>query len=230
MPRLLDLFCGAGGAAMGYHRAGFEVVGVDINPQPHYPFEFHQGDALTFPLDGFDAIHASPPCQAYSRMRHLPWVKARTADHWDSIPPTKALLATARVPWVIENVVGAPLDGIMLCGCMFGLEFDDGTPLYRKRLFESSVFMLAPGHAKHTRAMLPGPMLGNRAQLMSGIGKRDKLDYIIAGKGRTAGTPGLWGGAMGVDWMTIKEMAQAIPPAYTEWIGLQLMAALKVAA
>jgi DNA (cytosine-5)-methyltransferase 1 len=195
--RLLDLFCGAGGAAMGYHRAGFEVVGVDINPQPHYPFEFHQADALTYPLDGFDAIHASPPCQAYSRMRHLPWVKARTDDHWDSIPPTRALLDTATVPWVIENVVGAPLDG---------------------------------SHPKHTKAMLPGPMLGNRAQLMSGIGKRDKLDYIIAGKGRTAGTPGLWGGAMEIDWMTIKEMAQAIPPAYTEWIGQQLMAALRVAA
>ena len=76
-PRLLDLFCGAGGAAMGYHRAGFDVVGVDIESQSRYPFEFHQADAMTYSLDGFDAIHASPPCQGYSRLRHLPWLKDR---------------------------------------------------------------------------------------------------------------------------------------------------------
>jgi len=162
-------------------------------------------------------------------MRYLPWVKAKIADYWDSIPPTRARLESSGLPWVIENVTGAPLDGIMLCGCMFGLQFDDGVPLYRKRLFESSFFMLAPGHPKHTQAMLSGPLLGDRAQRMSGI-RRDKLDYIIAGKGRTAGTPALWGGAMGVDWMTIKEMAQAIPPAYTEWIGEQLLSVLKVPA
>jgi len=225
-PRLLDLFCGAGGAAMGYHRAGFEVVGVDLAPQPRYPFEFHQADALTFPVDGFDAIHASPPCQAYSRMRHLPWVKAKVNDYWDSIPPTQMLLDSVDVPWVIENVVGAPLDGITLCGCMFGLGFEDGVPLYRKRLFASSVFLLAPGHGSHTKPMVAGPLLKNRAQIMSGIG-RDKLDYIIAGKGRTAGMGAFWGGAMGIDWMTIKELSQAIPPAYTEWIGTQLLAALQ---
>src|SRR5512140_2399640 len=103
-PILLDLFCGAGGAAMGYHRAGFDVVGVDIKPQPHYPFEFHQADALTFPLAGFDAIHASPPCQAYSAMRTT-W-NARN-DHPDLLPPTRAMLEAANIPWVIENVPGA---------------------------------------------------------------------------------------------------------------------------
>src|SRR5215472_5910436 len=104
-PLLLDLFCGAGGAAMGYHRAGFDVVGVDIAPQPRYPFEFHQADAMTFPLDGFDAIHASPPCQDYSKaMRHL-----ATVNYPRLIYPIRdRLRATARL-WIIENVAGAPL-------------------------------------------------------------------------------------------------------------------------
>jgi DNA (cytosine-5)-methyltransferase 1 len=194
-PRLLDLFCGAGGAGMGYHRAGFEVVGVDIKPQPHYPFEFHQADALTFPLEGFDAIHASPPCQAYSIMRHLPWLKGR--DYWDSIPPTRERLAEARVPWVIENVQGAPLDGIMLCGQMFGLVLPDGRPVYRHRLFESTVPMLAPGHPRHYRIQRPGSMLGQRASEMAD--------------------------GMGIDWMTKAGRGQAIPPAYTEWVGQRLL-------
>jgi DNA (cytosine-5)-methyltransferase 1 len=218
---------------MGYHRAGFDVVGVDIAPQPHYPFEFIQADAIEYLSEtmavGFDAVHASPPCQAYSRMRHLPWVKARVADYWDSIPPTLAALRTIDRPWVVENVTGAPLDGITLCGCMFALAFDDGVPLYRKRLFASSVFMLAPGHGRHTRAIVPGPLLKDRARRINGQHTgRDKLDYIIAGKGRTAGTPALWSGAMGTPWMSIKEMAQAIPPAYTEWIGRQLLASIEV--
>ena len=113
-PRLLDLFSGAGGAAMGYHRAGFEVVGVDIKPQPHYPFEFHQADALTFPLDGFDAIHASPPCQAYSTMTRKP------SDHPDLYAPTRSRLVATGLPYVIENVIGAPYThGFVLCGSMF---------------------------------------------------------------------------------------------------------------
>src|SRR3989304_5094805 len=106
-PKLLDLFCGAGGAAMGYHRAGFDVVGVDIKPQPHYPFEFHQADAMTWPLDGFDAIHASPPCPGSSRLRRLPWLKGR---EWPLlIPGVRRRLVAAGVPWVIENVMDAPL-------------------------------------------------------------------------------------------------------------------------
>lgn len=201
---------------------------MDLEPQPRYPFEFHQMDALYVldhgtephsavnPLD-FDLIHASPPCQAYSRLRHLPWVKARTAEYWDSLPPTLAALSRQPVPWIVENVASAPLDGIQLCGGMFGLQFEDGTPLYRHRRFASSFFLLAPGHAKHVTAMRPGPLLGDRAR--RGYGKRDKLDYIIAGKGRTAGTGQFWSSAMGIDWMTIKELAQAIPPAYTEWLG-----------
>ena len=98
---------------------GFEVVGVDLAPQPRYPFEFHEADALTYPLDGFDAIHASPPCQRYSRLRTLP--RLRDREYWDSVPPTRARLQASGVPWILENVEGAPVDGITLCGLMFGL-------------------------------------------------------------------------------------------------------------
>lgn len=191
-PRLLDLFCGAGGAAMGYHRAGFDVVGVDIKPQKHYPFEFHQIDAMTLEpwwLQQFDAIHASPPCQHYSVMRHLPWLKDK--EYWDSIPPTRKLLIAAGRPWVMENVTGAKLDANYLCGTMFGL------PFFRHRLFETSFFWLAPTHPLHKEVMKLGRMFGNRAH-------------------ETAAR-------MQIDWMTREERSQAIPPAYTEFIGRELM-------
>ena len=130
-PRLLDLFSGAGGAAMGYHEAGFDVVGVDIDPQPRYPFEFHQADALTFPLDGYDAIHASPPCQAYTQLGK--------GEHPRLIEPIRVRLQSAGVPYVIENVVGAPLrNPVKLCGSTFGLH------VKRHRLFETNVPMLVP--------------------------------------------------------------------------------------
>src|SRR5262245_41316846 len=116
MPRLADLFCGAGGAGMGYHRLGFEVVGVDIKPQPNYPFEFHQADALTFPLEGFDAVHASPPCQHASALS----VMANAGEYPDLIPPTRERLIASGLPYVIENVVGAVLIGpFTLCGASF---------------------------------------------------------------------------------------------------------------
>ncbi len=121
-PRLLDLFCGAGGCSVGYHRAGFDVVGVDINPQPNYPFEFHQADAMEFPLDGFDVIHASPPCQAYSVTRHI---KCTGNNHSDLVGAVRNKIS--EYPHVIENVAGSPLmrGSVMLCGLMFGLS----TPL-----------------------------------------------------------------------------------------------------
>ena len=202
--RLLDLFCGAGGAAMGYHRAGFEVVGVDIKPQPHYPFEFHQADALTYPLDGFDAIHASPPCQAYS------WAARRwDIPRADLVDATRDLLLVAGLPWVIENVPGAPLRGpAILCGRMFDL------PLIRHRLFETDWQLWPlPGHPRCV-----GLIKAGKAVTVAGHGG----DNVRGNGGRAAKRA-----AMGIDWMDDTELNEAIPPAYTEWIGVQLMAHLE---
>ena len=157
-PRLLDLFCGAGGAAMGYHRAGFEVVGVDIAPQKRYPFEFHQGDALEFIAahgHEFDAIHASPPCQAYANVTR--WT-GRQSDHPDLAGPTRGALDATGLPWVIENVVGAPIrPDIVLCGTQFRI------PIIRHRWFELSFpyFGLMPA-CRHLGA-LPFIHKGERA-------------------------------------------------------------------
>ncbi len=219
-PRLLDLFCGAGGATAGYQRAGFHVTGVDIEPQPHYcGDEFHQADALTFPLDGldgFDAIHASPPCQGYSRMRHLPWLAGN--EYPLLIEPVRDRLTASGAPYVIENVEDSPLQrvpslfgvhGVLLCGSMFGL------PIYRHRPFESNVILLQPAHPRHRHVITPGRMLKNRGRITAwqqegGVGGHmGNVDRVRL--------------AMGIDWMTAKEIGQAIPPAYTEWIGAQLM-------
>jgi DNA (cytosine-5)-methyltransferase 1 len=130
-PLLLDLFCGAGGASVGYHGAGFDVIGVDLHPQPRYPFEFVQADALTFPLDGFDAIHASPPCQHYANVTS--WRGSRQ-DHPDLIAATRRALQASGLPWVIENVPEAPVrPDFLLCGSQFGLK------VRRHRAFETSL-------------------------------------------------------------------------------------------
>lgn len=206
--RLLDLFCGAGGAAMGYHRAGFdEIVGVDIKPQKHYPFTFVLGDALEYcRLHGaeFDAIHASPPCQCYSVTQNI-W--HNQAKHPDLVVPTReALIATGR-PYVIENVPGAPLvNPIVLCGAMFGLH------VYRHRLFESNTLLLAPSHVRHVAR--------------ASYGRRPKADEFYTITGHFADVVGARM-AMGIDWMTRDELSQAIPPAYTEHIGKQLKEALQ---
>ena len=198
-PRLLDLFCGAGGAAMGYHRVGFEVVGVDINPQPHYPFEFHQADALTFPLEGFDAYHASPPCQ-FITPAGKQWRK-QGREYPDLLEPTRRLLKATGRPYVIENVPGAPIRiDLMLCGTMFGLTFP------RHRIFESNVAMplltLACNHEN-----VYDPYHGGQ----EARGEKEKLC-----------------GAMGITWfMTRPEVREAIPPAYTELIGTQLIQELR---
>lgn len=204
-PRLLDLFCCAGGAATGYARAGFEVVGVDIKPQPHYPFEFILADAMTYPLDGFDAIHASPPCQKYSTMTGR-W-EGRADEHPDLIAATRMRLVVSGLPYVIENVPGAPLlEAITLCGSMFGLG------VRRHRRFESNVSMLAPrcNHAAQGRVV---GVYGHAG----GSSKRDGISF---------GGVATWREAMGIDWMVGNELAEAIPPAYTEWLGTKLMAAL----
>jgi DNA (cytosine-5)-methyltransferase 1 len=210
-PRLLDLFSGAGGCAVGYHRAGFEVVGVDNEPQPRYPFEFHQADALEFLVQHgseFDCIHASPPCQRYTVGRHIHNSGKR---HPDLVGPTRLLLMEFDRPWVIENVMGAPMGhSVVLCGLMFGLR------VLRHRLFESSHLMLSPPHPKHPA--------GNLTNATKGYSTGATGFVCVAGHNfvRTAGAK-----AMGIDWpMTRHELAQAIPPAYTEYLGRQLMEAV----
>jgi DNA (cytosine-5)-methyltransferase 1 len=203
--RLLDLFCGAGGAAMGYARAGFTVVGVDIEPQPNYPFEFFQADVMKLtsgaePEDFsyFDVIHASPPCQAYAPV--TAW-RGNQADHPDLFAPTRDRLIASGLPWVIENVPFAPFEpDVVLCGSQFGL------PIRRHRwfLFGQPAFQLMPP-CQHR-----------------------STDHAFDHGGKTTETE--YRAAMGCDWMTVKESRNAIPPAYTEWVGAQLMATLRAAA
>lgn len=213
-PRLLDLFSGAGGCAVGYDRAGFEVVGVDINPQPNFPFEFHQDDALRFlpwAGDDFDAIHASPPCQAHSALK-TSW---NAGEHPDLIPATRALLVASGLPYVIENVEGAPLiNPIRLCGSALGLPL-----LRRHRLFECS-FPAFGTPCSHTMA---GP---KRFPALDGEGRRRGGRSAIVGVYGHGGDKraDLWPEAMGIDWMSRAELTQAIPPRYTEHVGHFLLA------
>jgi DNA (cytosine-5)-methyltransferase 1 len=213
-PRLLDLFCGAGGAAVGYHWAGFDVVGVDNRPQPNYPFEFHQADAMTFPLDGFDAVHASPPCQAYSpgaRMR-----TGTTKDHPRLIEPVRDRLCASGAAYVIENVPEAPLEQpVILCGSHFGLE------VRRHRGFEANFPMLVPSCTHLFQPVVVG-VYGDHPE-----------DSVIR-----KGHPAIRArsvehaqAAMGIKWMTEwTELKEAIPPAYTEHIGYYLLAEVAVRA
>lgn len=217
-PRIVDLFCYAGGAGMGLYRAGFDVVGVDIEPQPNYPFEFVCADALGFDLAGFDAVWASPPCQRFTRVQALG--EARNGGypdtHLDLVEPTRAVLRASGLPYIIENVVGAPLiDPITLCGKTFGLK------VYRHRLFESNVALTAPPHEPHNDST---PSAGN--------GKSPKGFISVAGSGGVRGMNAAeivayWSYAMGIDWMTRRELAQAVPPVYAEWNGRQLLAAVR---
>jgi hypothetical protein len=200
-PKLLDLFCGAGGAAMGYWRAGFDVTGVDNRPQSRYPFRFVQADAMTYPLDGYDAIHASPPCQAYIRSGMYDKSK-----HPNLLPSVRALLEQVSVPWVIENVPGAPMRAdLKLCGCMFGLG------VARERWFETSWHAFALRSPCH-HAERPVGVYGHPRGRLSKDGKP-------WGWGNLSD----WIAAMGIDWMSGPELAQAIPPAYTEYIGSCLL-------
>jgi DNA (cytosine-5)-methyltransferase 1 len=210
-PRLLDLFCCAGGAGMGYHRAGFEVVGVDKAAQPRYPFRFMHDDALghlsDIDPDDWDAIHASPPCQsftAYRRKGH------GVGDNYeDLIEATRTALQMTGLPYVIENVEGAPLlDPVTFCGSSFGLD------IRRHRLFESNVPIVAPP-CNHKWQTPRFPQATNRANLRR---------TVEVGAYRTAK---LAPGAMGIDWMELGELSQAVPPAYTEFIGRQLLAHIR---
>ena len=215
---LLDLFCGAGGCAVGYRRAGFtHIVGVDINPQPRYPFAFIQGDALAYLKEHghqYDAIHASPPCQRYSVSTKSNLF--RQYDHPDLYSPVRKLLIRSGKPWVIENVVGSPLhDPVKLCGSMFGLL------VQRHRLFETSFEITDAPECRHE--LFVGNYPCGRSSRSKRAGERSKVVHVY-GQGCSRGDRDLWARAMGIDWMTMKEMAQAIPPAYTEWIGKHLLA------
>lgn len=211
-PRLLDLFSGAGGAAMGYSRAGFEVVGVDHKPQKNYPFEFHQADALEFLAEHggeFDAIHASPPCQKYSQVNRRQHLNGKSYP--DLVAPIRALLVSTLVPWIIENVYGAPLEKpVMLCGSAFGL------PIRRHRLFESSelLFGVECVHGRFKEKKYP--------TCFQEKGTVRRKSSVVQVYGNTAGCK-LWPSALGIDWMNRHEMTQAIPPAYTHWLGRQLI-------
>lgn len=227
--RLLDLFCGAGGAAMGYHQAGFEVVGVDVRPQPRYPFQFIQADVLTLDpafVASFDAIHASPPCQAHSALKSMHNAKV----HPDLVEPTRALLIASGKPWAMENVVGAPLLApITLCGTMFGLGVDDAD-LLRHRLFEMSeppLFVPQCRHGARSTIGVYGGHARNRKRTIGvyGTGARDsgrKFDKGIADFTVVQARE-----AMGIDWMTLAELCQAIPPAYTRFIGEYIMTLIR---
>lgn len=205
--RVLDLFCGAGGAAMGLHRVWphAEIVGVDIKPQPHYPFTFVQADAMTYSLDGFDFIWASPPCQAFSALKSMYNAK----PHPNYIPALRQRLRAYGKPFVMENVKGAPLEGaIVLCGSMFRLEVRDAS-LRRHRLFESN-FSITQPLCSHTRGRVIGVYGGH------GRDRRrtsNKQDFSVADRRH----------AMGIQWMNGKELSQAIPPAYAEFIAQQLL-------
>ena len=217
-PLLLDLFCGAGGAAVGYHRAGFEVVGIDHKPQPHYPFEFHQADALEFVREhseSYSVIHASPPCQKYTGMRRI--TRSRfgrirgNPNPPDLIAATRrALMATGK-PWVIENVQGSPLNtGIILCGASLGLDH-----LARHRHFESSVLLFAPPCSHYSSSHTVG-VYGSRPDGRRVSYRQHRLCCVAASLEEAREV-------MGIDWMDWDEITQAIPPAYTEYIGKQLM-------
>lgn len=221
--RLLDLFCKAGGAAKGYADAGFDVVGVDIEPQPHYPFEFHQGDAMevlmwyenaVHQLGRFDAIHASPPCQGYSVTASL-----HDAEYPHLVDDVRWNLERIGLPYVIENVVGAPLrNAVRLCGSSFGLG------VRRHRLFETSPVLIGAPQCAHHLQPEPIDVTGTGA---SRTGERTD------GGGGNSRKPRNLAHArevMGIDWMTRPELSEAVPPAYTEWIGGQLMQHLAIPA
>ncbi len=208
-PKLLDLFCGAGGASMGYYQAGFDVEGVDIKPQPHYPFKFYQADALEFALEGYDAYHASPPCyeNTWSARR---WIDAPVVyEKTDQLVNCRSMLLDTGKPFILENTPSAEMSNyIRLLGTMFELK------VIRERWFELYGFEIL---------LLPSPLL-IKNPIQSGN------YFTVAGHGGNSKDCRLatWQDAMGIDWMIKEELTQAIPPAYTEYIGLQLLRCLGI--
>lgn len=194
---------------MGYHRAGFDVVGVDLNPQPQFPFEFIRADVLELSpsfLASFDGIHASPPCQAYTGMQRIN-TRSPKRDHPKLVEPVREKLIASGALYVIENVPGAPLiDPVMLCGSMFGLG------VRRHRLFECSFFVMAP-QCRHGQSARPIAVYGDHPQQPG-----DKTYRVNRARNLAEGQK-----AMGIDWMPWRPLTQAIPPAMTEFIGKQML-------
>ena len=215
--RALDLFCGAGGAGMGLHRAGFDVVGVDIKPQRRYPFDFIQADALAPPvrLSDFDLIWASPPCQAHSTIAKQQRSRRPGVHHHpDLVSPCRDMLRASGLPWIMENVKGAPLENpVQLCGSSFGLD------VHRHRLFQLSGFFV----------MSPPCVHANQAPRFRSLDKRraGKLARVVGVHGHLnySGERDLRQKAMGIDWMDDYELTQAIPPDYSEYLGRAFMEA-----
>lgn len=238
-PRLLDLFCGQGGAAMGYIRAGFEVTGVDLTDHgSRYPGSFVQADAIAYLAahgSEYDVIHASPPCQGYSiaTAGNLP-VRAKYAR---LIPVTRELLRLTGRPWVIENVEQARKQmerPVMLCGRMFGLSADDadGFPLVldRHRLFESNIELSAPEHPAHGSEQVAGVYGGSRRSTKPNAAPADDR-YAARHERRGGYVPRsimVQQALLGIDWMTVRGMQESIPPVYAEHIGALLLAAVGV--
>lgn len=214
--KLLDLYCGAGGCSMGYSRAGFTVTGVDIVQQKRYPFNFIQADALEYLKNHhseFDAIHASPPCQKFSIASKV--FRDKGKRYIDYLTPTREALMKLRKLYVIENVPGSPMNTcLILCGLMFGLK------VFRHRKFESSILLFSQAHPSHN-----GKRIGNGYySVAGGAGRWKSWGKVV--RDVSKGTAKQWSEAMGISWMTRKELTQAIPPAYTEYIGKQLIEVL----
>lgn len=225
--KALDLFCGAGGATRGLQLAGFNVTGVDIKRQPHYCGDkFIQADATNPQVDfsKFDFIWASPPCQAHTALKKM-W---NAKKHPDLIPQTRALLKGFNGLFVIENVPGAPIkNSLMLCGTMFGLQTSNGAELRRHRYFEMNFLCLSPKchHGRHVVGIYGGHVR-DRCRTITITGSTPQQNVI---RNRVRQTYSVDDArlAMGIDWMPMTSLSQAIPPAYSEFIGKAAIAAIE---
>ena len=223
--KMIDLYCCAGGAAMGYHQAGFdEIIGVDIVDRPNYPFEFVKMDALEFlrtaDLSDVSFIHASPPCQCYSKLKHLSGnVEKWEETHVDLVAPTREALIKTGKPFVIENVEGSPLiNPIKLYGSQFPNLYTQ-----RPRLFESNISLKEPVNpkVKHKTGKLGYGPAEDGFITVAGIRPQRGMNEVQ--------TKLYYGFALGgIDWMSLEELTQAIPPAYTEFIGKQIIEYLNI--
>lgn len=208
-PKLLDLYCKAGGASMGYYRAGFDVTGIDIVNQRKYPFKFIQADVKDILKDhkflkSFDAIAASPPCQLFSQTKHLRDAQSRQTKKINMIPETIEGLMMSGKPWIVENVEGAPFNKpVQVCGSAFGMK------IRRHRLFESNIHLVGTScyHKEQDKV----------------VGIYGQLRDQIPGGGRTANSLEEAREVMGIDWMPWTSLVEAIPPNYTEFLGKQLI-------